>query len=324
MKARGPLLLLICALVASAALPAAASGAPADAANLTLSSFELEGSSGYEVEVSTLREGRRSPTALIRALRGPFESHYMVPAELGAGVHATFGSLGQLDVSFQRRSKEVDRPEPGCRWITESGVFRGSFRFVGEDGYFSAEAIDPAGEVLRLPNGFCGFGSFRPARPAIDAMSKTALAARATEGTRTISFEATRWHLDQTTLFRASLRERVGQMRVEHIAAVSAKERTFVNSKKSRASVRPPWPFEGSARFRDPAKGPVAWTGSLSVPLPGVGAPPIALTGTDFTVKLCPGVLILANCLRNQPRPFLYGSGSHSQPLALARLSSLR
>ncbi|HKO39178.1 MAG TPA: hypothetical protein VJU14_12500 [Solirubrobacterales bacterium] len=290
-------------------------------AELTLSSFELEGSNGYEVEVSAAREGRQSPTALIRAIRGPFESHYIVPAALGAGIHATFGSLGQLDISFERRSKEVHRTGPGCRSITESGVFRGSFRFAGEGGYFSAEATDPAGEVLRLPNGFCAFDSFRAARPAIPALSKTALSAQAKEGSKTLSFEATRLHLEPRTLFRASLRERVGPMEVEHITAVSGKKRTFITSNESRASVRPPWPFEGSARFRDPARGPATLTGSLSVPLPG--ASPVALTG-DFTVKLCPRVPILSNCLRGQPGPFRYGSGSHSQPLALARLSSLR
>ncbi|HEX7280391.1 MAG TPA: hypothetical protein VF255_12315 [Solirubrobacterales bacterium] len=322
MKARGPLLLLVCALLTSSALPAGASAAPADVAELTLSSFVLEGSNGYEVEVSKAREGRRSLPALIRAIRGPFESHYMVPADPGAGMHATFGSLGVLDVSFERHSKEVVRTGPGCRSITESGVFRGSFRFVGEGGYFSVEATDPAGEVLRLPNGFCAFDSFRAARPAIPALSKTALSARAKEGTRTISFDATRLHLEPTTLFRASLHERVGPMRVEHIAAVSGKKRTFASSKRSRASVRPPWPFEGSARFRDPANGPATWTGSLSVPLPGV--PPVALTGDDFTAKLCPGVPILANCLRGEAGLLRYGSGSHSQPLALARLSSLR
>lgn len=322
MKARGPLLLLVCALVASSALPAGASGAPADVPDLTLSTFELEASNGYEVEVSAAREGRQSPSAMVWAKRGPFESRYQVRTSLGAGIHATFGSLGQLDVSFERRSKEVDRPEPGCRWIFESGIFRGSFRFAGEGGYFSVEATNPEGEVLRLPNGFCGFGDFRPARPAIPVLSKTVLSAQATEDTGTLSFQAVRLHLDQTTLFRASLRERVGQMSVERIAAVSGGKRTFLTSKSSRGSVRPPWPFEGSARFRDPAKRPAVWTGSLSVPLPGI--PSVALAGNDFTAKLCPRMRILSNCLRGEAGPFRYGSGSHSQPLALARLSSLR
>ena len=66
--------------------------------------------------------------------------------------------------------------------------------------------------------------------------------------------------------------------------------------------------------FRDPAQGPATWAGSLSVALPGV--PDVALAGPNFAARLCSRASLL-RCLR-------YGSGSHSQPLALARLSSLR
>jgi hypothetical protein len=324
MKARGPLLSIVCALAASSLLPAGASGAPTDVPELKLSTFELEGSNGYRVEVTSVREGRRSPFVQVRAERAPFDVTYETRADLGAGVRASFASFGQIDVSFERRRKKVDRPEPGCRWISEEGVFRGSFRFAGENGFFATEATDPTGEVLRLPDGFCGLGIDRPARLDFPFLNRTVLAARAAGPTGTISFEASRWHLDQEIAFSASLRQRVGNVEVERTAGAGGKKRSFLASKSSRVSVRPPWPFDGSASFRDPASGPPAWTGSLSVSLPGV--PAVALTGDDFRAKLCPRVSILSRsrCLRGRERPLLYGSGSHSQPLALARLSSLR
>jgi hypothetical protein len=322
MKARGRLAILWCALIALLGLPGGANGAAIDGAEIRVSIFEVGGSDGYEVVVSSWREGDTPGDAVVQAVNDPFQSIYSVPANAAPGVHATFGSLGQVDVSFEQRRKEIDRPSKGCRSITEEGVFRGTFRFVGENGYFSSEAVDPEGEIWRLPDGFCVFEEFRRARPAIPGFRKTALAAVGTEGKRTVSFQATRLHLEQETLFTGSLRERVGQMRVERSATVSGGKETFLSSKRSRASVRPPWPFDGSARFRDPARRPASWTGSLSVPLPGV--PPVALTGSDFTAKLCPGVSILSRCLRGTPGLLRYGSGSHSQPLALARLSSLR
>ncbi|HEU4599399.1 MAG TPA: hypothetical protein VFS26_06600 [Solirubrobacterales bacterium] len=273
----------------------------------------------------SVRDGSLFPTAAVRAERKSLEASYEVRAEVGPGIHATFGSLGQLDVSFERRRKEIDRPEKGCRWIFESGVFRGSFRFVGEGGYVSSEATDPAGEVLRLPNGFCGLGDFRRARPFFD-LRQTVLAAKSKVGD--VSFTASRFAGDRTTFFTALLRERADGMEILRRASARGREGTFFNTRASRASVLPPGPFDGSARFRDPADGPRSWIGSLSVSLPG--AEEVALAGDAFAAKLCPRLSIFESCLRRPPRhasaaaASAYGSGSHSQPLALARLSSLR
>ncbi|MDX6634707.1 MAG: hypothetical protein QOF06_910 [Solirubrobacterales bacterium] len=49
--------------------------------------------------------------------------------------------------------------------------------------------------------------------------------------------------------------------------------------------------------------------------------------GEGFTARLCPSLSILSSCLPKHERARIgsrYGSGSHSQPLALTRLSSLR
>jgi len=298
MKARRRLLVLGCALAALAALPTSAFGAPVREPELRFATIELESSNDYEIEVAALREGRHAPIALVSAKQGPLEAHYEVRAELGVGIHAAFGSLGQLDVSFERHDKKVTRPEPGCRWISESGVFRGSFRFTGEGGYTAVETVDPEGRVLRLPNGFCGFEDDRPARLGIPGLNQTVLAAQAERNGGTVSFEASRWNVDRSVSFEASLRERVGEMRILRTAKARGTTRTFLSSKKSRASVSPPQPFRGSARFRDPAHRPASWTGSLHVSFPG--ALDVPLTGEGFTAKLCPRLSILSRCLRSR------------------------
>lgn len=299
MKARGRDLLIACAL-AVLALPTVASGAPpAQGPELRLSVIKVEGSNGYGVEVTAVREGDFPADVGVSVDGGLVGASYAVRAELEAGIHATFGSLGQLDVSFERRKKVVERPEPGCRWVAEIGVFRGSFDFTGEGGYFSSSAVNPEGEVIRLPNGFCGFGDDRPARFGIPGVHQTILAARAKGNGRTISFEASRLTFGQATpetSFSASLRERVGEMKIERTAGVRSKAKAFSLEGKSRGSVHPPPPFRGSARFRDPAGGPATWTGSLSVSFPG--APNVTLAGEPFAAKLCPRISLLNRCLR--------------------------
>ena len=299
MKVRGRLLFLACALVALL-MPAFAAGAPlAKAPEVRLSVIEVEGSNGYEVQLSSVRTDDFPADVGVSVDGGLVEASYEVQAELGAGIHAAFGSLGRLDVSFERRKKKVERPEPGCRWIAESGVFRGSFEFTGEDGYFSSSAVNPKGEVIRLPNGFCGFGDDRVARLGIPGVRQAILEAKTKTSGGTVSFEASRLTLGRgtpLTMFRASLRERVGAMRIERRAHASGKPNTFSLQGKSRGSVSPPPPFRGSARFRDPARSPATWAGSLAVSFPG--APEVALAGEGFFSKLCPQVPLLGRCLR--------------------------
>jgi hypothetical protein len=299
------------------ALPATAS-AGGKGAELKVSAFKLKASNGYELEVISVREGRAlTSTVAVLAHSGPLRATYEVEAP-GAGIHASFGALGQVDVTFKQRRTTIERPERGCRWINEEGTFRGSFHFVGEGGYITADAVDPKGEVVRLPDGFCGLSlDDRVARPLL-GLEQTTLQARSTANGRVLTFDASKEEFVPSIAFNVSLSEEVDGMKILRTANIRGAKGTFTSTGSSRASVSPPPPFLGSARFRDPARGPASWAGLLSLSLPG--APNTALTGDSFVAKLCPGIGILVRCLKGSR----YGSGSHSQPLALARLSSLR
>lgn len=323
MKARGPLALLVCALAALVLPAAAAADIPKGA--ISFSSIELGESNGYEVELADVRFGKRRPGVGITAQRETASASYAVRTGNDPGIHATFGSLGQVDLGFHRRRKVVERPERNCRWIIETGVFRGSVRFVGEAGYIASEVVNPKGEIFRLPDGFCGLGSFRPGLPP-GLPRETVLAARSKTGTGEVSFHASRERSARgTILFSAETRERVEGMRIERSVLVPGEPGNFTATGTSRAAVSPPSPFSGFARFRDPPGASANWEGPLAVTLPGLGALP--LTGEGFTTRLCPSLSILDSCLPKRERARIgspYGSGSHSQPLALARLSSLR
>ncbi|HWJ42630.1 MAG TPA: hypothetical protein VNR67_04280 [Solirubrobacterales bacterium] len=322
MKARGGLAILVCAL-AALALPPPATASPSK--GISLSSVKLEESNGYELEFTAVRFDKRRPVASVTARRGIASASYTVRPASGAGTHATFGTLGRVDLAFHRHKKVVDRPEKHCRWIFESGVFRGGFSFVGEGGYVADEAVDPEGTVLRLPNGFCGLGNFRPGLPP-GLPRETVLAALARTDSGEVSFRASRLRTGNgPILFRASTRERVQGVDISRSVRTQGRKGDFTATGASRGAASPPPPFSGSARFRDPADGSATWTGTLAVALPGLEG--VALAGEDFTARLCPRLSLLASCLPGPERARIgnrYGSGSHSQPLALARLSSLR
>jgi hypothetical protein len=75
-------------------------------------------------------------------------------------------------------------------------------------------------------------------------------------------------------------------------------------------------PFAGRALYSRKPGFPPSWTGNLRIDLPGAKAIPLA--GPEFDATLCRGSSAA------EAESCAYGSGSHSQPLALARLSSLR
>lgn len=312
-------MIFVCAL----ALVAPAGATAKTPAGIAVNTIKLEEGNGYELELDAIRFKRKLVVGL-SAQRETASASYEVTVKNSPGIHATFGSLGQVGLGFHRQKKVVERPERNCRWIIEVGVFRGKVSFVGEGGYVAVDATNPKGEIFRLPDGFCGLGSFRPGLPP-GLPRETVLAARMKTEAREVSFRASRERSDRGVIqFSAETSERVEGMRIDRSVRVSGKQGEFTATGTSRAAVSPPAPFSGYATFRDPEPGPIAWEGPLTVTLPGLASLP--LTGAGFTARLCPNLSLLEGCLprRRGPRLRPYGSGSHSQPLALARLSSLR
>jgi hypothetical protein len=315
---------LACAAFALLALPGLAT---AKSQGLVLSSFELAGTHGYTIEAGELREGDFPPTTAINAKRGDLRATYEVPGEPEPGVHAVFGSVGSVGVTFSRNKRSISRPEKGCRFVEETGVFHGTFYFVGEGGYTEAKATSARGKVTRLPNGLCGFGDDRANPRVPDFLRATSLTARKRVSHGYVEFGASALSIDPGLGFTALIRENVGAMKISRSASArSAKGGNALGVGKRRHAIflDPSPPFIGSARFRDPANGPPTWTGSLSVSLPG--AANVALAGPDFAARLCPNLYLLRECKvplppQNGGRVRPQGSGSQSQALWDARLS---
>jgi hypothetical protein len=289
------------------ALPTAATPAlAAKPKGLTLSSFKLKGSHGYEIEALAGQEGSGTTFAAISATFQSLGATYEAPAEPGSGMHADFGALGSLDLNFHRKERHIERFRKDCKVITEIGVFRGRFNFSGEAGYTSAEATAVSGEVTKFPDGVCFLDDFRRApAPTLSLppfLRGTLLVARSRTANGSIELEASKMNFDPEPRLSVQVKEKVGAIRIVRSASARLAKHglVFGPGKPPRsADLKPPPPFSGTARFGDPTSGPPTWTGSLAISLPG--APGVAFAGPEFAARICLNTSPLGGCKVDLP-----------------------
>ena len=237
--------------------------------------------------------------------------------------------------------------------VREHGVLTGNFRFEGEHGYVRAAAHRIWATLLRSYKQVCRWksgaraGASASARPKIEALILS-LAARRQGVARNFfaisnSFPAKdKRHPEGVTIAFATRNEKVGRVGTsketfvsDDVVGISATPR---GKKPLVAEAKLPSPFVGTGTYlEEPGQEP-SWSGDFGVHLPGSGRVP--LTGDEFDFAFCRAISDreLDRCadkldLSRRPlalfplrvsRLLAQGSGSHSQPLALARLSSLR
>lgn len=258
------------------------------------------------------------------------------------GVSADFGRLGHVSLRFRGRPLPRRPHLPslvhkckGRKSVEERGVFFGNVRFRGERGFTGIKAQRVKGGLVRSYRRVCKGPSWLSARAssASDFEGKL-LVAKAQENGSKRSFIAAESTVDlgEDPPFGLAVEGAILEERVEGVAisksAFTLDETIFHRSPPGKSPIEtevvPSWPFVGSATYLAEGNSPT-WTGPLGVRFPGSGQ--VSLAGLEFEVDLCRATSLsrFNRCttrLENL-RPF-YGSGSHSQPLALARLSSLR
>ena len=132
------------------------------------------------------------------------------------------------------------------------------------------------------------------------------------------------------TVAIGGLKEKVGRVAISKFSLLFEEEDSIevspVGAKPQTVEVKLPKPFEGTASYLEEGKNAPTWSGDIGLRLPGSGLVPLA--GPEFQADLCRASKSenFLNCLKSifEESPLAQGSGSHSQPLALARLSSLR
>lgn len=253
---------------------------------------------GESGDYSLAVAGRQRNVTLL-AIKGLFEGFaiYEVRGRVTpGGVWASFGKLGKVAVKF-RPSGRVRRKHPprrckGRARTTVHGVFVGSIRFRGEQGYARVRTRRASGSMQVRPPWRCKKPKSRtgggdgPPLPDLGLSDIVSLDANATRGR--LAFGVFAWRPPEEhglTLFSASSSERRGRMTIGRAIMATGRERTFVfDIDQGTATVSPPPPFSGTANLSRGPDGTAGWSGSLRVDLPGRRN--VSLANTNFTARL--------------------------------------
>jgi hypothetical protein len=356
MKARGSLLLLICALVALPALLAGTASARPDYVvkpkSLRLS-LDLPTSKGYSASIET--EGHRKVS--LEVSKGSFFATYVALGRVSRkGIEADFGEFGRVSLRFKPKSHFTPRrfsgiPLPdslrerckGKKSVGERGVFLGNVSFEGERGYTRVGANRLKGKVVRRYKRVCkrgGGASASKAKISEEAVFYSAQAQRFGVHRFLVGVETAFAFGEEgaeSTLAFGGERKKVGPVSVLKLLLTLEELDSIEISPRGKfpltAEVTLPSPYEGTGSYLGEGKAPPTWSGNLGLRLPGSGL--IPLTGPEFEAEICRAAsepdfdLCVGSAFAGPPfapnaLSLAQGSGSHSQPLALARLSSLR
>jgi len=343
MKPNGKALVLLCAIAVLLALPAAANAKAQPEVHPAryLLSIELPESQGWAVSILAYDHHQ----VYLRAQRGFASLSYHAPGRVSSRrVEADFGSLGRIDLTLDLDARGTGVPRLHGRCTGRSpyelvGRFRGTVDFPGEPNLVSVSAVRGQAKIQRSfrhacqPIKLAGHG-----KGPLD-LGLSLFGARSHENGRTTSFEAVGITIESEPLLGiigGGVSEHLGEVGISRTTAalVSGKELLFSvpGMDPERVRVNAPRPFFGKASYLKASGEPPLYSGNLRVRVPGAGL--VALAGPAFATTLCRPRLPdeFDRCLpqlRELREPMadafdLYGSGSHSQPLALARLSSLR
>jgi hypothetical protein len=306
MRARGCLLFLACAVAALPALPAVAVAKPgyyvSKPQRTTL--LNLPASDGYHLQIYA--SPHRGVNLFAFQFKGGSVS-YHVPGHGGADrVSANFGRFGRVAVRFRpdgppKQERVYGESCKGRRPTRQEGKFVGSIRFRGEKGFLATREHSVRGTVYRSYRLVCRVSRSARHLKRRRFLEKGYSLSAAPKGRPTAPWfsvfkEDPRKHSrihwsSENANYLTSATERRGRMTVSRSAAATAEPETFgvepLGEDPSNASVEPPAPFSGIARFEQTPDGGSSWVGDLAVELPGMGTVP--LTGGAYQAELCRG-----------------------------------
>jgi hypothetical protein len=283
---------LVLAAVILAALPAAAPAAGREVEREV--SFRLL-APGFDVVLDTTNNDGDVSATLIVAQDSQV-AYYSTPAKVTAKrVIAHFGTLGDLDFRYAPKVGTDVR----CTGSEEGvAIFDGTFNFTGENGYVQIEAEHAEGiyQVYPEPKTCPRARLARRVVPYSPNYNDEGATLEATSGSRGhgVFREVTVFDGGGSKPHRigvfATLAERREGMTVARGVQLAAPSSAFRwNFDAGTATLRPPAPFTGSARFvRHGTNGHGTWTGSLSMPI--LGGETVELAGPTFRTFIHQGV----------------------------------
>jgi hypothetical protein len=250
---------------------------------------------GRENSLSVFAQGQRVAVSLshgagVYGASTEYATHGSVSR---TAVHANFGKLGMISVSFRPAAPAARRPLSAvCGGDLEAfrtGVFTGTIRFRSEDGALEFHSERARGAIVELKSIECekeGAGVKTPA--ATQARHEVVLSVSDCHGTSllvSVPPESSPAADEPGTSILVSSHERRGRIAIFRVVYAFASESPLrFPEDLSSATLAPPPPFAGSGEFsRDPASGDGLWSGSLTVSFVGKEVP---LTGHGMEATL--------------------------------------
>jgi hypothetical protein len=257
-------------LVTASTAGAASKSSPANGGQLLIpNSFELQGSNGYSIFVLGIPSRKGQPATVELFVQKKHAAvYYSAPATVTeTSIDAGLGELGEISVSFHQSGvAAIASPHCGGPVSFDSGSFEGTVDFHGEEGYTEAQATSVPGNIDFLLNGTCGgfvtSGGSDPFSPGAELyLRNPALGAQ---------FSVAKSRPDSPARFEVSDREYRDGISIQRFAALVMPAAAFTYSPHLQtATVRPPAPFSGTARFDRRKKANRRWSGDLAIDLPG-------------------------------------------------------
>ena len=251
------------------ATPSPASGAPLPVPG----GFRLQATNGYTLYVvgEPPRKGAQGSLQLIASAKGR-QATYQAPATVTeTSIRANLGDLGEISVDFQRSDRATSVPCGKRNIRFDSGSWVGAILFHGENGYTSAEATSASGNLDWFLGGFCGLGlesgSSGPRRGAELFVRNPGLGPE---------LSIYKHRPGAAALISAHLSEYTDGISIERVTSAWMPGRDFDFDPRLRtATVTPPAPFSGTARFDLTRKAGRRWSGDLTVEMPGRASVPL-------------------------------------------------
>lgn len=254
--------------------------------------LSVRGSNGYRIDVESFRSGEVTLTAE----KEHFFAEYTVRGRSDElRLEADFGQVGSISVRPRHKS--------AMRYPAEPVRLQGRIEFRGEEGFTSISLRGTKGAMFRKVRRSCPSSSGArssasaaanlAARPKKRVTTSVAAAERTANRSVLLLLQSSQPPLVEEDgggdFLTARMEERREGMRITRGVVFDLPVVTVTASPPGanpfNVGVTAPSPFAGTASYSRAAGSPAAWTGDLTVSLPGVTNLP--LTGPGFSAVAC-------------------------------------
>jgi hypothetical protein len=277
----------------------------------TMSSFALDGSDGFFIEVEARSSGARTaPKVTVEAVKERYKvervgiAYSATGRWLGdGGFAAKLPGVGRIAVHFEETRRHRVRVIDNCQgppMRLRKGDYRGTIRFRGDRGFTTLHARTASGQVRETFRQTCHETVAEPGveEEPLGPYPPSLRAAGPVEGGSAYFYAAGPPAAEPpvssggipTVAFEARYLTRRPGLDLRAITYLGTGSYTFhvpgwPGGPLTDAIAEPPKPFTGKGVFHLESPTTSSWTGGLAIDFPGLGRVP--LTGPGFGSELC-------------------------------------